>query len=376
MSDTTKKGLILVLAITLAVLLIFGAFKLAEHIIDSGISDERLAEYESKLTELEHKKQDLNSRIRVLEDEELNLQGDSFMSFIFTQLDQILYDEVFEVMQYEQSGSDGDPLVTSEYPIVGVMALSETELPGADGNITWDQYGELISLGWGTSLYYSGEAELEAFLPAMAELLESHGLELPGSVVFERGTYSSEFDSTLEAYGINTVIHFGDTDTDMIVSGAPDGMWYPGCYDWLSGDSHKPNDSSTCASTISSKNGYALLRVHFKPYIDGAKTDEEIKHNEGTYYNSRTDDGEASYNSRFVTMVEVFRSYEKKNDKDLGFETQTVEYVRDALTRYYLNKAELSARNEAQIAELKAQIAVIDSEMMALYYEYFESGEE
>ena len=114
-----------------------------------------------------------------------------------------------------------------------VMALSRDNLPGGVGNISYDKYTALTDEGWGSCLYYTGEATAEAlgvWLLDMQGELSSLNISMPKSLFCSAG-YLREIDEVAKVYGISIVCVRDGTHYPLIEGTAGEGgVWHPGVY--------------------------------------------------------------------------------------------------------------------------------------------------
>ena len=299
-------------------------------------------EYELKLADLVNQKQQLlKERDNLTSNMEKELGNTSYMSFIFTEIDSALYTDVYPVM------SEGDT------PLVGVMALSEDELPGGEGNITLAQYNELIALGWGNALYWDGEGELSDFIGAMSELLLALGIELPESLMFKKDTYLASYEDILEESSIKNVIHSGDGDMKIVESTEPDGIWHPGYIGW-----RWVGTSTRLKSSIVADGGYALFEIAFN---------NAEEHTHTSYFPIEGEVNDSNRPKVFQNMMLNF-----VNSIEAGeIEVLNIEDTRARVEQYYVDRAECEAANDIRREEIKAEIQEIERKMTELYEEYY-----
>ena len=140
------------------------------------------------------------------------------MQFVFTQLDERLYLEVFPAML--QNG------------IAGVMALSGEEYPGAPGRITSRQFDEMVRDGWTYCLQWDGSGLLwDAFTDVQWKMPENQ-IEMPDTVYLAPGVYKREMDATLTAQGIRMVIHHGEDGLPVDITDVQGSLWHLGAAVW------------------------------------------------------------------------------------------------------------------------------------------------
>lgn len=299
-------------------------------------------EYERKLAALTYRKQVLNEELANL-DYELGICA--CMSFVFTELDEGIYNDVLPILH------------TDKHNIVGVLAFSENELPDSPGKITREQYDELIALGWGTALFFNGEGTLREYLESMTFLLEERELGFPKSIIFEKEKYLSEYDTVLTEYGIENAIHSGEERLPIVESQMPDGVWHPGFIGWRT-----YNTSTKLKASIETVGGYALFRIDFNTSNDGVAT---------SFY-PIPGESEASGN-----RVDVFKRMINSFKSSIDNGKITVDNVDDVRSIYLehvtdrINKETYAANRRA---EINAELSSIEKQITDLYSEYYGKG--
>ena len=299
-------------------------------------------EYESELSPLIYRKQQLiREKENLVPDMEAKLGNTSYMSFIFTELHSAIYTDVYPVMH------DG---VTD---LVGVMALSRTELPGLEGKITVEQYNELISEGWGNALYWNGETSLDDFISDMRSILAGMNIELPKSVMFGPDLYTYDYDTVLEAYGIENAIHGAEGDLKTVEDTEPVGIWHPGCIEW-----RRLGASPKLKRTIEESGGYSVFEVRFA-------TEDNEKNVRASYF--PIDDRDDSTRPLvFANMIRQFRT----SINEGKIEILNVDDTRAKCAKYYADKRTYEAENATRAAELDELIRAVDGEITELYAKY------
>ena len=311
----------------------------------------RMLEYELRLAELTLEKQSLiNEKRRIQDGIKGEIGHNCYMSFVFLALDSGLYDDVYPIF------SEGDIKLT------GVMALSEDELPGSDGNITVEQYAELTELGWDTALYWKGTAdegsdgksELTAFLEAMRAALAELEIDYPASIVFEDGAYLPEYDGILEEYGLINVLHDGSNEYGIVALGLPEGIWRSGIIGW-----RDLLRSTRLKNKIESGGGYASFKIVFDNSKENSTTSFYPIEGENTLGGTRTE--------VFVRMVNIYKnSIETGNIHVVG-----IGGARAGMEKYYNGKEAYLTESKIKIAEIDVKIKDVERRMSELYDEYF-----
>jgi len=303
-----------------------------------GNNNSDTSEYEAKLASLVYRKQVIYEEL-----EKLNYEVAIFgcMSFVFTQLNSGIYEDVYPIFH------------TEKYNIVGVFAFSEDELPGLDDKITWEQYNELISLGWGTSLFWDGEGELSEYLENMTSVLSEYELELPKSLMFETGKYLAEYDTLLTQYGIENIIHAGDTGLPIVEAANPDGAWHPGYMGWRT-----YNKSTKLKASIETVGGYAVFRIAFDNSAENVTT---------SFYGIP---GESTANGVREEVFERMLDSFKKSIDNGTITVENIENARDLYRNYMTEKINKKTYTAEKRAELEAELASVEKKITELYDEY------
>ena len=170
-------------------------------------------EAERQLRPLDVEWSRLQQEMTSLEEEyTFKIKGTGTAEVIFTQPDVRVYEEAYPIMQ--------------EYGYIGVLAVSEQQFPGTEGNMSLEQFQELMNAGWTTCIIWNG-ADMSSWLEALSVKLQETGV--PGSSVmyFPSETYSDEYDEILLAYGFTAAVHHGET-REILISGDEEGIWHPG----------------------------------------------------------------------------------------------------------------------------------------------------
>ena len=259
------------------------------------------------------------------------------------ELDSALYTEAFPIMSRENE---------NDVSIVGVMALSEGEIPGLAGKITREQYGTLIEIGWGNALYWSGEGELSTFITNMQALLEPLDIDLPTTVVFAQGTYDAAHDAVLSEYGIENAVHSGEGGLAYVESGEPDGVWHPGRIGWRC-----LGTSTRLKDTVESDGGYSIFEIGFDNSADKYET---------TFFPVVGDDSDADRVDKFYNMIASF----KKSVINGKMTVDSVDRVRDIVENYHVAREMAELENAARLFEIEEELKAVNDEITQLYNRY------
>ena len=302
------------------------------------------AEYEKKLADLIYENQMLiNEKNQLDSVMEKELGNASFMSFVFVEIDAELYTDVYPMMSAE-----------NEADLVGIVALSEDELPGMTGNISIDQYNELISAGWGNALYWNGEGELADFIERMQTLLGGMEIELPQNIIFASGVYTKAFDEILLQHGIENAVHSGEEELRYIEQSNPDGVWHPGRIGW-----RWLGESTRLKQRVETDYGYALFEINFGRSAEDSRT---------SFFSI---DGESENDEqrreKFERMLNSFRTSMEAEKIDVC----RIEDTRTRFELYFERLAVLTEEKEKRLAEIDSLINDVTRRMTELYNEYY-----
>lgn len=154
----------------------------------------------------------IQQEIDDLEEEySLKMEGTGTAEVLFTHPDARVYEEAYPIME--------------EYGYTGVLAVSEQQFPGTEGNMSLEQFQELIQADWSTCIVWSGD-DMYTWLGALALKMQETGV--PGSSVmyFPSETYLKEYDEILLAHGFAAAVHHGEAG-EMDTAAGEGGIWHP-----------------------------------------------------------------------------------------------------------------------------------------------------
>ena len=357
-SRASMIGIVLMLILNLALL----------PILTGCIKEEEYTDYDIAMNQLLYKKTKILAQISNIRNEVTVAKGNtSYIGIIFTDLDRALYDTAYQVMsQRDPLGAEPteetettDSIEATEAtlpPIVGVMALSPTELPGLDGNITRAEFDELVECGWGIALYFDGEGELYSYIETMRTLIEPLGItELPSTILFKKDVYTVDYDELLLTYGIDIAIHHGENDMPYIEINEPVGVWHPGAVGWKSG-----MDATYLRRNILLGGGYGFLEVNF-----GA-----IEENSDYAFEELNKLGGNDRLPSFTTMVRLLAESVKTGD----LEIYSPDSIRYKVERYYSDGVEIDIEYENKKASLEKELKEIERQIDELYKAHMMGG--
>ncbi len=273
---------------------------------------------------------DLENQMKDLEEEyEIKMKGTASVQLVFVELDEALYTDAYPLME----------------DIPGVLALSDTDFFGTEGNITRSQFDELLNAGWSYCLNWDGKDNLRTWLTVMQGKLQNAGLEMPDTLYFAAESYSSKMDAILEEYGIKTAVHHGEESLPLITTAEDEtdsnlsaAIWRPGSKTW-----NYSGVKDEIARLIHQKGNLAFT-ISFRQEDDIQKDDiwEE---------------------TQFTNILSCISDYIKSGDLlATDFSSARIQHVRDED-----ELSALTAELEAQKAALQEQIDQLQQQLDALY---------
>lgn len=252
----------------------------------------------------------IQQEIDDLEEEySLKMEGTGTAEVLFTHPDARVYEEAYPIME--------------EYGYTGVLAVSEQQFPGTEGNMSLEQFQELIQVGWSTCIVWSGD-DMYTWLGALA--LKKQETGVPGSSVmyFPSETYLKEYDEILLAHGFAAAVHHGEAG-EMDTAAGEGGIWHPAAVG-LQGETPK----------------YRL--------------DDAVKNKANIVYTVGWQQEDEMYNEKmFRSMLSYFKQYQEESGLQVmdiagaGEYRQQLENDKGAIEQEYLQKKEELERQKEDI---------------------------
>ena len=252
----------------------------------------------------------IQQEIDDLEEEySLKIEGTGTAEVLFTHPDARVYEEAYPIME--------------EYGYTGVLAVSEQQFPGTEGNMSLEQFQELIQAGWSTCIVWSGD-DMYTWLGALALKMQETGV--PGSSVmyFPSETYLKEYDEILLAHGFAAAVHHGEAG-EMDTAAGEGGIWHPAAVG-LQGETPK----------------YRL--------------DDAVKNKANIVYTVGWQQEDEMYNEKmFRSMLSYFKQYQEESGLQVmdiagaGEYRQQLENDKGAIEQEYLQKKEELERQKEDI---------------------------
>lgn len=137
---------------------------------------------------------------------------------LFLELDPRLMSEVFPLLQ--------------EREIIGVLGLSEGELPGEPGKITREDFDSLLAAGWETCLVCEGAEDFAAWDRKMTALLGQAGIDKPRFLYFADKVFDPDWTEEIEAGGYSVAVHHGEEGLSLIAKDTEGPLWLSGAHPW------------------------------------------------------------------------------------------------------------------------------------------------
>ena len=315
----------------------------------------RLREYELKRAALTLEKQGyIDEQYKLREGVESYAGNSSFMSFIVISMDCGFYDDLLPLFN------------DTEVPLRGVMALSEDELPGQEGNITVEQYAEIAALGWETTVYWPGPAEasegetvnaaesLDSYLSSMETHFSRLGAEWPRSVVFGCEISSDEYESVLTSHCIESVLRDDTVNQSIVSKDYPEGIWYSGVLGWR--DLYR---STRIKNKVEQEGGYASFMISLDNSEGNYNVSFYALEGESTVGGTRHD----SFNRMLLKYREAISAGR--------IEVLGIAEARTRMRNYYDSKDIYLVESAERIKELDLMIDDVERRLIELYREYY-----
>lgn len=308
------------LVITLILVVFLGIF-----LMDEKKDEEKQAAEYIEMTEqmrpLLVKQQKLERELEELEENYISERSPKGTTqVIFTEMDPRVYTEIYPIM--------------AKYEFTGILSISLSEYPGAEGCMSVPQFKELINAGWTVSITWDTETKLSAWWMILTAKVQELGIEMPTTAYFKSGAYSSDVDATLKEKGITAVYHHGE-EHSLIQTTYEEELWHLGAVGLMG---EKPRFRMEEAIEI--KGNVAFLV--------GFEREDEL-------YNENS----------FVSMLNFFDTYSVADELLVGsvqdmvahYQMRNQEAQGDIETNYANKKAEL----EAELATVKQQIEELEA---------------
>lgn len=178
-----------------------------------------------------------NDRISELEDES---RGDGHLMLLFTEPDAHIYSDIYPI-------SDDNPCN---------LLIDLSDLPGEDGNLTWDEIHSLLDAGWGLCLGWDGSSDLAQWHDQMQQIITDFELPDVPYVYLTALCYTDEIKDSLYSLGYHTVIQHGETG-EISCTALQNDIWLPGAVGWYS------ENSSSMPKSLAYNGGSLVFTIGF-----------------------------------------------------------------------------------------------------------------
>ncbi len=340
LSRKNKLIIFTALAIFLSVALAVGAYFGAMALINGYMVDKR----DEVIAPLEFERARLRRELASLENDLVaGLPNGSTITTVVTDLSVKLYDILFPI--YEGVNHDQDP---GTLKMVGSMCLHESELPGGNGNISVEQFNEMMDAGWNTVLRVTKKnaEDLTSYVASMTEKLGALGIAMPDTLYFDLNAYAMKLDEEILSLGMTTVLHHREHALPIFGTDAAPELWRVGCISWNSGET-----VATFGRLVSSS-GTLVITYSFERAVEEDYFPPDIY---GAYYS-------------FNKMLSMFRT----NIEGGKLAVSDVASGRDRYAEYKKAYSEMSVIMEARRIMLEEQIAKLDEQIFDIYSKFGE----
>lgn len=313
-----RNGKWIAIGVLVVLMVVLGVF-LIKHQKEEQKQAAIYQEIDNQIRPLKVKKQQLTKELEnLIEDYEAKHREKATAQVIYTEMSPQVYELCYPLMK--------------ERNFAGVLALSPTQLPGADGCMSIEQFETLVEQGWTTCIKWKAESNVNEWLPALKNQLSQLNIEVPNIVYFPKNTYKTEMDTQIKSLGFEIVVHHENTAAGhaLIQTQYEEGLWHLGALGLMGSRTKVRFDEAI-------RNKGNII------YLVGFKEEDEL-------YEERS----------YTVMLDYFKSY--SDDQLLVVGT-----MEDARAHYYSRQEEVSEEEktqylqqkgtlEAEIADLEAQI--------------------
>lgn len=314
-----KRNILIIAIVALVGLIIFlGVTKKAE---EKEAAKQAKIEKESLPYNVEKEKLQVE-----MEDLEAKYQSEqkkkSTIQFLFTDIKEEMYKNCYPKMK--------------ENGFVGILALSNQQLPGKTGCITVEQFQELIKAGWTVCVKWDEKSSVNQWWPNLQKSIKDLGVQ-PECIYVPAGTYNTKLDSTIQKMGFSIVICGKNESQSPIQTKLEEGLWHVGGFGFMGRGAKKWLENAVA------KDANVTFLIGFQ------KTDE--------LYEPRN----------FDAMLSYCKKYEESDDAIVGGLTSAKEH-------YVILEKGMSTEQEAEykksIESLQKQIEEIDKKIEEINARY------
>lgn len=265
------------------------------------------------------KQQQLERELKELEENyESERTPKGSTQIVFTELDARVYSEIYPIMK--------------RYNFKGILSLSLSEYPGAEGCMSLPQFKELMNAGWTACITWDTETKLDAWWMLMSAKIQELGIAMPTTAYFKTGTYTTGIDDVLKEKGITAVYHHGE-ELDLIQLSYEEELWHLGAVG-LMGEKPKLR----MEEAIEAKGNVAFLV--------GFELEDEL-------YNENS----------FTSMLNYFDTYRASDELVVGSLADAANHYQ---TRYSEADGDVSAAFQREKEALETELADIAKQLEEL----------
>ncbi|MBR7116678.1 MAG: hypothetical protein IKC87_03120 [Clostridia bacterium] len=232
MSKSVRSLIIIIVASVLVVSMITIA---AVYSVGAALEHERYREMLERVTPLEDERRDLTLYLENMEKKLSEpIPGGATMTISLLDLNEEMYSLLYPM--FLDAGDFREPDEnTGKRVMTATLCLSPEELPGLEGNMTRDEFDEMISAGFSSAVFVnqSSAGNLFGYLYSFRKTLAQMSIDMPSVAYFSTDLYSPELhDATLLEFGIDAVIHEENDTENLIGQDLDSDIWRIGAVGW------------------------------------------------------------------------------------------------------------------------------------------------
>ncbi len=294
----------------------------------------------------------------------------STVSLFFLEPHKALYTMIFPT--FNGTYTPGEYVVEewySQYPMVGTICVTDSDMPGTPNAITVAQYREMESAGWELAVRVPKEIdttdrlEFTNYLNDVKVGLEAHGIAMPKTVYFDVKLYSSkDCDGILGQFGISYIVHHEEQDEN--------GKAFPtiGTLDeaglgWRVGDVGWNNASR--APSLFATLGRMAGNIVFSFTFDTS----DVDYSRLIYDMDDTSTHEARTMEVMNALHRMLNNEENLRGglRDGRFHIDTLPNAKKYYSEYYVEYSRRKPELETKRAELTTQISALEAKIAEIY---------
>ena len=270
------------------------------------------------------------------------------MTMVIKSPRKMLYEKVYPIF----AGTSKYNSKNENIILTGTICLSPTDLPGMEGNITMDEFSEMIEAGWSTALYVShkGASDIANYLSMAKAELSQVGIDMPNTAYFISGAYSADHDGSLMSHGIRNVIHHEESGYNLIGTDLESGMWRVGDIGW-----NTTGVANSAFTALLAGSGNLVFSIGFS---ENDKSSQFF--------------GDEMGNAAFSRMLDKFRDCVRSDDMRVASLAEGRLTYKAHMDKYF----ELAPTLEPRRKELKAEVDRLNAILFRIYSGDFSVVEE